>query len=401
MAISHEVSERSSWLTRVLTTDFCPWANRFFYWLKEPIGWFVLAAIVAGLVGRYLSPIGWTLAASLLGIIVVGIAWPAIAVYLTACGLRPAVDALYEGENCKMTFSVTNRLPIPVWGLAIEGYLDLEGRDPFPTVALASVPSLSTADYSVTVTPTLRGHYPVQQPKVACSFPFGIWTARRPLQQMQPLTVWPKIYPVQGVCPITGKQPADAGDGKQGGRIGDFVGVRAYRRGDSARQIHWIASARTDALVVTERGGPQTEEIQFWLDTANAAGDCEAVARQVRVAASLLVKLHASATPLRIRIGALMIRPNAGPKGRRQILDALAAVPANGESLNNVTVSCRKPHLEVRTTGDGSVVVKVQDTSLVSHRGKSLRPVVFRLGDDLESSLRTFWKEVYGVEHAA
>ena len=31
-------------LTGVLNHDFCPWANRYVYWLKQPIGWFVLAA---------------------------------------------------------------------------------------------------------------------------------------------------------------------------------------------------------------------------------------------------------------------------------------------------------------------------------------------------------------------
>ena len=26
--------------------DFCPWANRYVYWLREPIGWFVIGASI-------------------------------------------------------------------------------------------------------------------------------------------------------------------------------------------------------------------------------------------------------------------------------------------------------------------------------------------------------------------
>jgi len=42
-------------LSRVLHTDFCPWANRFVYWPKEPVGWFLVAIAVillSGLVSR-------------------------------------------------------------------------------------------------------------------------------------------------------------------------------------------------------------------------------------------------------------------------------------------------------------------------------------------------------------
>ena len=43
----HDLRKGKSWVARFLTTDFCPSANRFVYWLKEPVGWFVLAASVS------------------------------------------------------------------------------------------------------------------------------------------------------------------------------------------------------------------------------------------------------------------------------------------------------------------------------------------------------------------
>lgn len=60
MAISHDPPQKIGWLPRPLTTDFWPWANRFVYWLKEPVGWFVLATAVSIMImiGLYLAPIG-------------------------------------------------------------------------------------------------------------------------------------------------------------------------------------------------------------------------------------------------------------------------------------------------------------------------------------------------------
>jgi uncharacterized protein (DUF58 family) len=202
MSAAYTLPKGKSWLSRILTTDFCPWANRFVYWLKEPVGWFALATLISVLIGLYLSPIGWTLAASLTAIMVTGIAWPWIAVRVTQCGLQPGMEAVHEDTACRMVVSVRNRIPIPVWGLAIEGYLDSQASDVAkPTVGLACVPPLCCADYSVNVTPSLRGHYPITKPQVTCSFPFGIWTARRELVELKSLTVWPKIYPVVGRLP--------------------------------------------------------------------------------------------------------------------------------------------------------------------------------------------------------
>ena len=202
MAMAHEVPRSAGWLSRVMTTDFCPWANRFVYWLKEPIGWFVLATAISVLIGLYFSPIGWTLAASLTAIMVVGMAWPLVAIHVTTCSLRPETDCIHEDDACRMVVSVRNRVPVPVWGLAVEGYLDCESDDAMPTVGLACVPPLCVSDFGITVSPSLRGRYPIQTPHVSCSFPFGIWTARRKLATTKSLTVWPKVFPVDGTCPI-------------------------------------------------------------------------------------------------------------------------------------------------------------------------------------------------------
>ncbi len=406
MAIVHAAPARESWLSRLMTTDFCPWANRFVYWLKEPVGWFALATAISVMIGLYFSPIGWTLAASLAAIMVTGMAWPWIAVRVTRCGLHPETDAVHEDTPCRMVLSVRNRITLPVWGLAVEGYLDCDSSDEAkPTVGLACVPPLCTADYCVDVTPALRGHYPVTKPQVTCSFPFGIWTARRELSDVKPLTVWPKVYPVLGVMPIVGQANADQGDGSRGGRSGDFVGVRTFRRGDSAKHVNWVASARSDSMIVTERGGPQSVELEVVVDT-NAYGvksraSCESLARRVRVAASVLASLHQSRIATRVRLGDRSLAYKFDARGRRQMLDALASIPIDGESCERINLGSTRARIVISGSSSGEVLVQISNPLGGRRAGGATREISLGLNDHLAVAMANLWKEVRDVDVAA
>ncbi len=127
-------------ISRLLTTDFCPQLNRYVYWLKEPIGWFALAAVASLLVGAFLSPIGWTLAAGLTALILAGLALPWIAVRFSECRLEPINEEFSEMESNQLLLTVRNRLPIPLWGLMIKGYL----QRPLNSTVLSATPRLIT-----------------------------------------------------------------------------------------------------------------------------------------------------------------------------------------------------------------------------------------------------------------
>lgn len=401
MAVVHAAPTEQSQLSRLMTTDFCPWANRFVYWLKEPIGWFALATMVSVMIGLYFSPIGWTLAASLAAIMLTGMAWPWVAVRVTQCGLRPETDAVYEDTSCRMVLSVRNRIPIPVWGLAIEGYLDNRCSDERnPTVGLACVPPLCTADYSVNVTPTLRGHYPATKPQVACSFPFGIWTARRELREVRPLTVWPKVYRVLGMLWIVGQINADEGEGNRGGRSGDFVGVRSFRRGDSAKHVNWIASARSDSMIVTERGGPQSVELDVFIDTCRHASR-DSLARRIRVAASVLDSLHHSRIRTRVRLGNNRLTYKLDPRGRRQMLDALASVPADGEACEPIRRVGSQATIVISGSVRGEVLIRIDNPRGGRRAGGATHEIIIANHDDLATAMAGLWKEVRDANVAA
>ena len=411
MAVVHDEPKSQNLLTRILTTDFCPWANRFVYWLKEPIGWFVVATAISCMVGLYLSPVGWTLAASLLSIIAVGIIWPLIAVFSTRLQLVPEEVAVHEDAPCRMIVRVRNRIPIPVWGLMIEGYLDRgvkvsEGDSvPLPTVGLASVPPMCQADYKISARPELRGFYPEEEPKVACSFPFGIWTARLPLKDVSPLTVWPRVYPTPGLTRFSDKVASDLGMGTRNGRDGEFSGVRDYRRGDSAKQVNWVASARTDSLKVTERSAPQSAVVEVRLDTSIGKCGVEELNRRIRIAASIIASLHQQNLPMSVQIGTKSLRVDSrqttkGKVAFRSVLNVMASIPLVGTAKGNFGRPNSAAWIEVIGNDQGSVVSVCTPNS--SRRlGSGICQLQIPVNEDLSAAMGRFWKEVGHAEVAA
>jgi uncharacterized protein (DUF58 family) len=369
-AVVFDSRSKQGRVASILTTDFCPWANRYFYWLKEPIGWFVLAFAASVLVGMHLSTVGWVLATVIGSVILTGIVWPWVVVRAAQCRLRPAVTEIYEDQACDLVLSVRNRWPLPLWGLAIEGYLDRHGDDARPTIALACVPMISDAEYRLRVSPQLRGQYPVVTPHVACSMPFGIWTARRSLKSCSPLTVFPKISHIQDEPQLRGGRTAETGDGLRAGQAGEPLGVREFRSGDRLRNVHWIHTARTGMLTVCERGGPQQQQIEIVLDAHvpqtvdpdRQLAIRESLARRVRVAASLAIALHSRNVPVRLVIGRSTTVAVSGTSGRRSILTALAAVPADGLLADEQASSLKSApgRMVLRVCGDAADFTAVQ-----------------------------------------
>lgn len=397
MALHHDVPEGKDLVSSLLTTDFCPWANRFVYWLKEPVGWFVLATAVSIVFGLYVSPIGWTLAASLASLIAFGMLWPAFAVRAVGCALSPDKHQVHEGDSCEIRLAVRNHWPLPIWGLAVEGYLDrghqIADEAEAPTIALAFVRAMATSTYRILIRPELRGLYPNAEVVLTCSFPFGIWTAKQKLRNVTPITVWPKIYPIAGQSAMNGRKAAESGEGLRIGRAGDFLGLREYRQGDCMRQVNWIATARSGDLVVTELSGPQCPDLLVIIETRNNFASSEELADRIRVAASLLAKLHQSAVPLRVHLGKQCHVIKRGPDGFVQLMDLLAAIPTGGCPDSLARISLRETtSIMISSNSVGNVTICISDpTGNPRSSDRHTHRVIDRY-QDLSIQLLMFWE---------
>ncbi len=411
-------------LLSLANRDFCPGANKYVYWLKEPVGWFVVALAVSLLVGAFLSPLGWTVAAGLCAILLFGLGLPWLATRTLVCELRPLNTELHEGEASELELEVRNRLPIPILGLMVEGYLTLPLSDfgvdaeQQPDVGLARVPPLCTATYRLVIRPEYRGHYPALPPSMTCSFPFGIWTARRLLGRVTPVTVWPMLIPIDGLLEFTGSRLSEVGTGLRPSTHGDFLGVRAFRRGDSLKGIHWVQSARLDELIVCERGGPQQQAVEVHLSTSRCEGNRlearENLAWRVRIAASFIDLLVSRHLPFQLFIDGERQSLPEDAAGRRLAWDQLAHIPLDtslskraglsekGLSEKNLSESRPSRSSRIRISGsDGSqrplsaqrVQVDIQHASQGIRDDHSLRSSTIDLDEDISDQLNRLLTE--------
>ena len=113
-------------------------------------------------------------------------------------------------------------------------------------------------------------------------YPFGLfraWTIWRPAGEQ-----W--VYPrPESPPPPWPQTDAARGDDSQATRTGsgtEFEGVRAYRRGDTLRQVVWKKAARTGEMISRETAG--AVQRQMWLQWGQAQG-LDTEARLSRLAA--------------------------------------------------------------------------------------------------------------------
>jgi uncharacterized protein (DUF58 family) len=321
-----------SWAEAVGHYDFCPWANRYVYWLKQPIGWFVAGALAALLVALFVAPQGWFVFGTLAAVMVLGVAWPWISMHGLSAKLVFDRGRCRETEAVRVRLSIRNRWPWPAWGLVVErGFF--ESADDFgipqAVTALARVPGWSQSEYVFTFRPERRGVYPQESPVLATGFPFGIWSRSRAIRTQGELIVWPQTVPLTSVPAVGGERLTVAGcPVDRAGDDGDILAARFYREGDSLRRIHWAQTARRDVLVVCERQTTARRRVVVVLDGAAFAGP----ARQdgwrldwaVRVFASLCRELHAHHCDVECRLDGQSCLLEPGPSGMRRLLDRLA-----------------------------------------------------------------------------
>jgi uncharacterized protein (DUF58 family) len=260
-------------LNRLLNVDFCPWANRYVYWLKQPIGWVVLAFIASLLLGIYVSAQAFLAAAAIAAIGIIGCVWPWIAMQGIRGELSWAVQRCDEGESVRTTLELVNRLPIPAFGLFIETDHAIASQSAAPEepICLSQVPPLAKSWFDWDCSPKRRGMYPKQTVRLATAFPFGVWTCYRRLEVSAPLIVWPHRVRLIDTPESNGAPSVGIGaPSTQTGDEGDWMGVRPYRPGDALRQVHWAQTARRDSLVVFERQARARQEVSIYFDSQAA-----------------------------------------------------------------------------------------------------------------------------------
>lgn len=341
---SRALAKMSERISPYFNHDFCPWANRYVYWLKSPLGWLGLGFLASILLGISVSGNAFFATAGIAAIALIGCVWPYVAMYAIRGELIWDSARCEEGQEVGVTLRVTNRWPWPVWGLAIE--FDREGGNENEniereTIALSCAPALAATEFTWRFKATSRGLYPKNQVKLVTAFPFGIWSHGVELHVPRKLIVWPMIVKLMDVPVRPGSMRSLVGtSGNQVGQDGDWTGVRPFRDGDSLRQVHWAQSASRDQLIVFERQTTTQQHVELQLDGQGGA-DCKVLEQRewlIRVTASLACHFLAHAWNVHCWLGNKELRLQPGSIDRYKLLDELATYEwpdSHEESLAN------------------------------------------------------------------
>jgi uncharacterized protein (DUF58 family) len=187
------------------------------------------------------------------------------------------------------------------------------------TLAWCDAPAKGQASLHISLTPPHRGWHAVPALVMETVFPFGLfraWTVWRPAGRV---LAWPRPEVAPPPLPVGA---ASASDEKAARRSpgSEWDGVRAWRRGDSLRQVMWKKVARSGEWVSRETAG--TAQRELWLDWADAAApDIEQ--RLSRLTAWVLAAEQQSLAS-GLRLPGRVIEPALGELHQRAALDVLA-----------------------------------------------------------------------------
>lgn len=230
------------------------------------------------------------------------------------------------GQEAILRYSVHNAGKGPALGLEVRES-GLPGVAFVPRVASDETVTARSANTFVR-----RGVYPLETVTLATAFPFGFFRRERDLPLAGELVIWPRtdrrVAPTRagaGRRATQGAHPSRAA-----GPRGEFKGLRDYRDGDDARDIHWRSSARRSSPVVREYDRDASDTLWICLDLASEPGESAEIA--VEIAAGLAARATASGRRHGLAAGDEVIHPGVGRGHLERTLECLARVDFDATS---------------------------------------------------------------------
>jgi uncharacterized protein (DUF58 family) len=231
------------------------------------------------------------------------------------------------GHDCRIAYDVTNlkrRLP----SLAIElSEAGLPKRAFLPHVPASGQATARSVNSFVR-----RGIYPLGVVTLSTGFPFGLFRKERDVVIHDELVVWPRTdRAVREASGSHGRVPREGrSDRSARSSRGEYRGLRPYRVGEDARDIHWRSSARLAEPVVREFEDDGSDTSWICLDLGAPPGEAAEVA--VEVAAALLARAANRQKAFALQAGTHAVSPGDGVGQLERALDVLARVDFDPEA---------------------------------------------------------------------
>ena len=195
---------------------------------------------------------------------------------LTGVGMRLELpEHIFAGQPVRVQVELENeKLTLPSFSLRVEAATTKKSP---PAAVLETpvyfpyLPKGERVRQSVPITFARRGTYRQDAFRIVTRFPFGFLQKSRRVELRTEALVYPSVEPAHHFLEIL---PALQGalESLNKGRGQDLYALRGYMPTDSARHVHWKASARLGSLMVREFTREEDCRVLLVLDPHISAG---------------------------------------------------------------------------------------------------------------------------------
>lgn len=384
----HQGMER---LNAMLQHDFCPSANRWVYWLKDPFWVLLLATAISTACGVFLKTEALWITAILILVTLASVAIPWLSIRGIDAQIGFDVTRVRAGQPVIVRLRIRNRWPVPVWGLSVvRGFALREAVDTDEGISVARLPARSVSELSWEFIPVRRGEYPLTPPEIETGFPFGLYRAARRADVTGRVLVWPQTVALYGIPDALASQGGEQRlSERRTGEFGDMLGTRLFRNGDPLRRIHWAQTARQGTLIVSERQASASTAIRIVFDVSGPQPEV-AFERAVQVVGSLCESLHRQLVRVELSIHDELLVCEASNAALHRLLDCLAVVQPNigaGHSGNAVAGHPRRATTSPGRSSAGRFIVVTTSTGQARHAANGRGGRVICVLDDNGAAL--------------
>lgn len=222
------------------------------------------------------------------------------------------VEPVFAGETAHFAIVLAN-LTLPRYAIGIK-HAQIRGAEP----EFGDANEKTSTTFQVPMRAAKRGHLKCGRLEIFTEYPVGLFHAWSYVDFGMTCLVYPKPDPGAGALPLDMRAKGEGNVPVRGDE--EFQSLRAYRAGDTPRQIAWKALARGQGLLVKEFGS--TASADLWLDYDALHG----LSMEERLGRLTwwIIEAERSQLPYGLRLPARSIRPMLGPQHRDDCLHALA-----------------------------------------------------------------------------
>ena len=195
----------------------------------------------------------------------------------------------FAGENLPVSIQLHNlKSMFPSFSLTVDNIR--ETGIMFSSFYVACVPNRSEEIHLAQVTFHSRGRYRFQRVRVQSRYPFGFFVKAREYPVQGECICYPELIPYEQLD-LAAYDIYGSSQRFERGLGNDLYMIRNYQPSDSARHVHWKASAKTAALKTREFAAEESRRVTIYFDRFGLIGDTGRFERFVSYAASLFVHL--------------------------------------------------------------------------------------------------------------